>query len=190
MALSPSEVHFAGTGSIYVAPKGTVGPTDVTTAWPTGWIGLGYTNEDGLTLSRSIETENIPVWQSISPVKYALTSVEITQGYTLMQWNADTVDLYFGGVTITQPDATNFPDLYRLDVSSIPELDERAFGYEWHYEGGIVYRTVVERGFVRETDDISLTRSSGAGLPMTVVSQPSANELLAYLLTNDPAFAA
>lgn len=190
MALSPDQVHFAGYGEIRVAPKGTAGPTDVSTDWPTGWVALGYTNEDGLTMSRSAETENIPVWQSISPVKYALTSVQLTQGYTLMQWNRDTVDLYFGGTTITQPDSTNFPDLYRMDIPSAPSLDERAFGYEWHFDADIIYRMVVSRGFVQETDDVSLTRSSGAGLPMTVVSQPSSNELLAYVLTNDPAFAA
>lgn len=129
--LTSSEVRVAANGKIMIAPRGTAEPADVTAAWGTGWVELGYANEDGVTLARSVEREDQQVWQSVTPVRRLLTGVELTTQFTAVQWNRATTALWFGGGQWVQPDATAHPDLWRFDISAIPRVDERMLGIEW-----------------------------------------------------------
>src|SRR6266536_5940320 len=122
-ALAASEIRVAPSGTIYIAPAGTAVPSTISAAW-TGFNQLGYASEDGVKLSRGMDTEMVKGWQSISTLRYLITGVTLTAAFTLLQTNKDVIPLYFGGGSITNQGGGSF----KFDISSAPAVDERVFG--------------------------------------------------------------
>ncbi len=61
-----------GPGRIYIAPIGTAEPTNASTALPSAWQALGYT-EDGTTFTVEITSEPIEVAEELDPILYVNT---------------------------------------------------------------------------------------------------------------------
>src|SRR5262245_37768574 len=97
-ALAAAEIRVAPSGTIYIAPSGTAGPSTITAAW-TGFVQLGYATTDGVQLTRSMDTEQVQAWQTISPLRYIITGVTLQAALTLEQFNKDTLTLWLGGGT-------------------------------------------------------------------------------------------
>ena len=69
MALNADNVRVGLNGNVYVAPKGTTAPADLTSAWDPAWKDLGYLNDDGVEMEYGTDVEDIMAWQSLSPVR-------------------------------------------------------------------------------------------------------------------------
>jgi hypothetical protein len=179
-----SEIRVGANGTIYVAPSGTTPPVDITSPW-TGFVNMGYATEDGGKIARSMDTEMVKAWQSISVLRYIITGVGLTCAFELMQSDKDIIPLYFGGGSIT----TQAAGKYRYDISSSPTIDERVFGLEWT-DGALVYRFIMGRAMVTETGETTVGRSAAIQWPMTMSAMtPNTGTVLGYILTNDSAFA-
>lgn len=184
MPIAGSEVRVGANGTIQLAPSGTAGPANITAPW-TGFTDIGYATEEGVTLSRSLTTEQVRAWQSISTVRYLVTEVEFTLSFNLLQWNKTTLPFWLGGGTVVNQGGGSF----KYSVSSSPTIDERVLGIEW-VDGAVTYRAVIGRGMVTESGESSVTRSEGIALPITFAAMsPAAGTELAYLLSNDTALA-
>ncbi|MBW1600898.1 phage tail protein [Streptomyces sp. JJ66] len=183
MALDADNVRVGLTGNIYMAPKGTAGPTDLATAWPAGWLDLGYMSEDGVSLEYTTQTEDVGAWQSLSPVRKILTGVDMTMGFTAIELKADTVTLFFPGSTLAT--ATG---VHTLTIPSAPGPAEFAFGLEWK-DGTITNRLTLPRGEVTERGAVTVGRSAAVGLEMTVTAYATSAPELATWLSDDPAWA-
>lgn len=181
-ALVAGEIRVGANGTIYIAPSGTAVPSTVTAAW-TGFNQLGYASEDGVKLSRSMDTNMVKGWQSISTLRYLITGVGVTAAFTLLQTNKDVIPLYFGGGSITSQGGGSF----KFDISSAPTVDERTFGVEW-VDGSFTYRLTVPRVMVTDTGETTVGRSDAIQWPFTLSAMsPSSGTVLATLLTNDSA---
>lgn len=101
MALNATQVRSGISGSLYMAPVGTAMPTDVAAAMAAAWKELGYLSEDGPSLEASTDKEQIRAWQSLDPVRTNLTERSMTTSFTLLQRNLNTLQLAFGGGTVT-----------------------------------------------------------------------------------------
>lgn len=183
MALNADNVRVGLTGRIFMAPKGTTAPTDLTTAWAAGWLDLGYMSDDGVSLEPSTDYEEINAWQSISPVRRVLTGVDFTLGFTAIELKADTVKLYFPGSTLATASG-----VHTLSIPAAPDPAEYAFGLEWE-DGTITNRLVIPRGEVTERSAVTIGRSAAVGLEMTVSAYASSAPEIATWLSNDPAWA-
>lgn len=182
---SASEIRVGANGTVYVAPAGTAGPANITAAW-TGFVDMGYTTEDGGKIARSMDTEMVKAWQSVSTLRYLITGVGLTCAFTLIQSDKDIIPLYFGGGTVTAQGGGS----YLYNISSNPAIDERVFGLEWTDGGSIKYRFVMGRCMVTETGETTVGRSAAIEWPFTISAMtPSTGTVLGYLLTNDTAFA-
>lgn len=180
-----SAIRVGANGTVYVAPSGTAGPTDITSAW-TGFTDIGYADEGGVVINRSMDTEVIRAWQSVSVLRYLITGVTLTAAFTLLQWDKDTLPFYMGGGSIT----TQAAGRYKYSISSAPTIDERVLGVEWTDGASIAYRFVIGRGMVQETGESNVQRSDGIKLPITFGAMtPNTGTELGYILTNDTAFA-
>lgn len=184
MPLASSEIRVAVNGAIYVAPGGTTGPADINVAWPGAFIHLGYATTDGVTLQRTLDTEEVRSWQAIGVQRYLITGVGLTAGFALQQFNKTTLPLYLGGGTWVAQGGGS----YRLAISNAPTIDERVLGIEWTDGATLKYRAVIVRGMVSETGELTIGRESEVNLPITFAAM-SADPDLGYLLTNDPAMA-
>lgn len=185
MANDADNVRAALNGSILMAPKGSTAPVDLDTAWDAAWVDLGFMSDDGVNMEYSTNVEDINAWQSLSPVRRILTSVDMTLGFTAIELKARTVTAYFPDSTITAVSGT----VSRLDIPAAPGPAEYAFGLEW-IDGDIKNRLVLPRGEITDRGAISLGRSSAVGLEMTVSAYASSAPEIAIWLSNDPAWAA
>lgn len=185
MANDADNVRVGLNGSVYIAPKGTTAPTDLTTAWPAGWVDLGYLSDDGVEMSYSTETEDINAWQSLSPVRKVLTGVDMTLGFTAIELKTATMTLYFPSATMTDVAGT----VHKLSIPAAPEPDERAIGLEW-VDGDITNRLIIARGEVTDRESITFARSGAVGLGMTVSAYADTAPEIAVWLSDDPAWSA
>ncbi|MFF3928561.1 phage tail tube protein [Streptomyces hirsutus] len=184
MANNADNVRAALNGSIFMAPKGTTAPVDLDTGWAAAWVDLGFMSDDGVSMEYSTDVEDINAWQSLSPVRRILTSVDMTLGFTAIELKARTITAYFPGATITNVSGA----IQRLDIPAAPGPAEFAFGLEW-VDGTIKNRLVIPRGEITDRGAISLGRSAAIGLEMTVSAYASSAPEIATWLSNDPAWA-
>ncbi|WP_326728965.1 hypothetical protein [Streptomyces phaeochromogenes] len=183
MANDADNVRAALNGSIYMAPKGTTAPADLDTPWAAAWVDLGFLSDDGVAMEYSTDVEDINAWQSLSPVRRILTSVDMTLGFTAIELKARTITAYFPSSTITEVSGT----VRRLDIPAAPSPDEYAFGLEW-IDGEVKNRLVIPRGEITERGAITFGRSAAVGLEMTVSAYASSAPEIATWLSNDPAW--
>ncbi|WP_405925409.1 hypothetical protein [Streptomyces sp. NBC_00035] len=158
---------------------------DLDSAWDAAWTDLGFMSDDGVSMEYSTDVEDINAWQSLSPVRRVLTSVDMTLGFTAIELKARTITAYFPGSTISLVSGA----IQRLDIPAAPGPQEFAFGLEW-IDGDIKNRLVVARGEITARESLSLGRSSAVGLGMTVSAYASSAPEIATWLSNDPAWAA
>lgn len=187
MTLVSGQVRVAGTGELFLAPVGTALPTAASTALNVAFEGYGYTTEDGVTLSKSVEREGIPAWQSTTPVRYLITSQELTVACTFLQSNEDILKLWLGSGDFATDGGT--PAGQRADVPVDPVGQQFAMCVEWQ-DASITSRLVVPKVEVTETGDVTLARQATA-FPVTFGAiAPDSGTVLATWLTTDSAFAA
>lgn len=185
MALDADNVRIGLNGNIYMAPKGTTAPIDLDTAWDPAWADLGYMSEDGVEMETATDIEDIMAWQSLTPVRRVLTSLDISLAFTAIELKTKTVTLYFPGATMTDVSGT----VHRLDIPAAPGSQEYAFGFEW-LDGTIKNRLVIPRGEVTDRGAVTFTRGEAVGLEMTVSAYASSAPEIATWLSNDPAWSA
>jgi len=190
MALTASQVRVPGTGELFTAVVGTTAPTDVTTALPAAWTGLGYTQEDGATIGRSLDREPIPAWQSVTPLAYIYNGAELTVAAAMLQSNNDVAALWFGGGDFAESAPSS--GVFKSDMPTIPEGVEKALVLEWTDTRGatdVISRLYIPRAELRDTGDVQLSRTGPTAFQMTWAAlAPDTGSVLATWLTNDAAF--
>ena len=161
MALDPNEVLVAPTGHLYLAPEGTAGPADLTTAWPAAWVDLGYLSEDAVTMSSDAEETEIGAWQSDNPI-WSNVSVGRSIQFQLMQWNEDTLLFAFGGGTYTEG-----AGFFTYTAPPVAGYEVSALGLEV-IDGSKVTRLVWHRVKITDMGDVTFKGDEAAMLDLTV----------------------
>lgn len=96
MANSATNVRVGTTGAIYVGPTSSTAPTGATSTL-TGFTSLGYVHSDGVTETRDRSTNQIRAWQNADLVREVVTEATASFQMVLLETNADTLALYYGG---------------------------------------------------------------------------------------------
>lgn len=186
MAPDPTQLVVAGTGAIYVAPVGTALPATPVASLNAEFTELGYTTDDGLTLKQSRDIKDFFAWQSRDPVRRELISREIMLSFSLEQWNGENLVFALGGGSVTAPGGGTYK--YNFPATT-DHLDEQALIGDWT-DGSKHYRLIVERGNISEDVETKLTRSDLSVLPIGWKALQPTSGVIAYILTDDPAFSA
>lgn len=93
------EVYVAVDGIIAVGEYGTATePTSATSELGGTWTDLGYASDDGVTETTEQSTTALRAWQKAKKVRTLIEEGSVRYQFTLIQTNADTVALYYGGV--------------------------------------------------------------------------------------------
>lgn len=187
MTLVSGQVRVAGTGELSLAPLGSTLPTTADEDLDAAFVGYGYTTEDGVTLSKSVEREGIPAWQSSTPVRYLVTGQELTVACTFLQSNRDILKLWLASGDFAADGGTGGG--VRADVSIDPVGMQYVLVLDWR-DDTISSRLILPKVEITETGDVTLAREATA-FPVTFGAlAPDEGTVLATWLTNDPAFAA
>lgn len=185
MTLVASEVRVPGTGELFVAPVDTAAPTDLATPLPATWVGLGYTQEDGATLSRSLEREPVPAWQSVTPLRYIYNGATLGIAAAMLQSNSQVAGLWWGS-DFAETVASS--GVFKSDMPTIPTSTEQAviLRFDDDDKHSLIW---VPRMDLAETGDITLNRQGATAFQLTFNAMaPDTGSVLATWLTDDPAF--
>lgn len=163
MPVDATQVRVASDGKVLVAPVGTAAPTDTTTAWNASFLDLGFASEDGITISPSLDTEDIMGWQSAYPLRRVVTGSGLEISFTCMQANADTLALFYNGTVTTG----------KLDVPVAPGVQERTLGIEWS-DGATKWRLIVPRAVLSDRGEMTLARGEATSMELTFTALPPA----------------
>lgn len=171
------------TGAVLSAPAGTTGPTDPTTAWPTGWVELGWISEDGVTESYSDDTNEINAWQNGATVRTVITGSTATYHFTPIETNPEVLARYHKGSEVVQEVGDAFATIEIIGA----QTDIRAWAFDV-IDGPNHVRLYLARAEVTERGDISYTNADPVGYEMTLTAYPDSNGVVAVKMIQAAAF--
>lgn len=190
-SITANDIRVPNRGRVLAAPKGSVVPTDTTTAWDAAWNDLGYTDEKGVVFSKKDSKTPIKAWQSISPVRYILTDRDIHLMFVMEQWNKKTLAVWSNeglGAVVANGSVSGE---YKLSFSPNPKDQELMIGVEWTDDvNTVTHRIFAVRGSISDTADIPISHAGAATLGVTyqTMATDSATDLVTMLM-KDPSMA-
>ena len=162
MALDSTKVRVAVSGEVLMgltsatAPTGTGGAT-------TGFTGLGYVSEDGVTETRDRSSDTIKAWQNAATVRTVVTDANLTYSFTLIETKKETVELYYG-TTVTQ--AASEGNFVIVPAST---GGRRSFIIDV-VDGSELIRTYIPSGEVTEVGDKVYASGEPIGYEVTITA--------------------
>lgn len=181
MAKDATKVRVALTGTVYVADENSTIPADITVTPNASWADLGYTTEDGVTFSLEQETEDIPGWQSLEPLRIIVTAEPKGFNFTLRQLEKQSFTTAFGG-TVTGS-AGNW--IWTPPASGVQPV--KAYIIEFN-DDTLKYRFIYRRNQQQGARELNFVRSNAVNLPLDY-KVLAASPTSWLVQTNDPAFA-
>jgi hypothetical protein len=162
-ALNPDNVQV-GTNNgpgLYVAPVGSVAPSDAATAWGTGWQVLGYISNAGPEVASAITSTSLVPWQSVIPLRTIITERTITMHFILWELNPVTLGMYFDA----DPPTADAQGNLAFDVASQAPGHQYALGID-AMDNEAVFRVVFPRATLSAAGNMTIAR--GAIVPLEV----------------------
>lgn len=165
MATNSSNVRVAVSGEVLMGATDAAAPTGTGGA-RTGFTGLGFVSEDGVTETRDRSSDDIKAWQNAATVRTVVTDASLTYAFTLIETKRETVELYYGsevtagaddGSLVIIPSATGGRRSFVIDV----------------VDGDEVITTYVPEGEVTETGDKVYASGEPVGYEVTITAYPS-----------------
>jgi len=184
MAIDGGQVRVAGGGHVYVAAKGTALPKDLSDLDPTKYFDLGYVTEDGVAFSFGRETDDINAWQG-DKVKVITTKEPAMVKFALMQTNADTMKVAFGGGSIAES-GTAPNVVYTFTPPPTGTNTERVLVIEFA-DGDAKYRYLLPRVQIEGTVEYTLTRNGAVTYPLEFGILDNGDNAKFEIVSNDPA---
>jgi hypothetical protein len=138
-ALANIRIYGDDAGGVWVAAKGTTGPT--TLAAPgVGFSEIGWISEDGISQERSQDATSFRAWQGGQVVRRKITNTEDTFSFQALETNAVTHGLMFRGQTPTIATGVATTVVQNQSVT-----DERAWVFDM-VDGTVTKRYVIPSG--------------------------------------------
>lgn len=166
MALNAANVRVAVTGEVSVGATSATAPTSSSSSL-TGFTGLGYVSEDGVTETRDRSTEDIKAWQNSATVRTVITDGTLTYNFRLIETTKAAVELAYG-TTVTQtvpegtyaivPTATGGRKSFVIDV----------------VDGANLKRIYIPQGEVTEVGDVTYASGEPIGYEVTITAYADA----------------
>lgn len=164
MATDSTKVRVAVSGEVLMGATSATAPTG-TSGTTTGFTGLGYVSEDGVTETRDRSSDDLKAWQNAAIVRTVVTDANLTYSFTLLETKKETVELYYGttvtaasteGNFVIVPSSTGGRRSFILDV----------------VDGAELMRVYIPSGEVTETGDRVYASGEPIGYEVTVTAYP------------------
>lgn len=162
MATDSSKVRVAVSGEVSMGPTTATAPTG-TSGGLTGFDGLGYVSEDGVTETRDRSSDPIKAWQNGATVRTVVTDSGLTYSFTLLETKKETVELFYG-TTVTQ--AVGEGDFVIVPAST---GGRRSFVLDV-VDGAELLRVYIPQGEVSEVGDVVYSNGEPIGYEVTITT--------------------
>lgn len=156
-------------GAVFTAPLGTTLPTDATTALGSGFTGLGYVSEDGLTNSYSRDIEDVKAWGGDTVLTLETDMTDEWSFSLLESLNSDVLEVFYGedNVTVSNGEIS-------IKVNSDQKAN-RVWVFDMSLAGGGKKRIVLPNAVITETEDIPYKDDEAVIYGFTLKALPDAN---------------
>lgn len=183
MAGDANQTQLWQGADVFIAPVGTAGPTDTTTAWAAGWEAVGLLDgEAGFEESRESETNEHYAWGG-KLFKRTSGKHKRTFKFVALEDNDVVFDLVNPGSTRTAVAGV------RTSVVKTPVAGEQfAVGFELR-DGGRTKRRHAATAEVQEVATVKESETDPTVYEITVVIFPEADDTLYRTVEDDPATA-
>lgn len=161
MAIDASAVRVGVSGIIASAALGTAAPTSAVSSIA-AFTDHGFASEDGVTEANAQTIEKIRAWQNAAVVRTTVTEGEVTFQTTLIQTDATTVPLVFGGTVAGDGSIVLSPGTERAHRAFIIDV----------IDGANVIRNWIPDGQVTELGDIVYQNGEPIGYEVTITAYP------------------
>jgi hypothetical protein len=175
-------VRVGVTGTVYVAPKGTALPEDVTTPLNAAFTSVGFISEDALTESLAITTERLRAWQRPVGIRSLTTEVEWTFQFGMLETSPLVLDLYYGGAVSTVDTG-----VATTEILAWPTSTQRAMVIEIE-DGDVLTRYAIPVVEIGEREEVNHSNTEGTIWGVTVNVMGSSIDQMGFRITNDPEF--
>ena len=166
MATDSGNAGVARAGEVYRGPTSATAPTGTASA-TTGFDGLGYLSDAGITEARDRSTNNIVAWQNGDTVRTLVTEAGIAWTFTMLETKTATVEEYYG--TLVTESATE--GTYDINPSSTGGRKSYIIDT---LDGAELERVYISEGEVTEVGERTRVSSDIDSYEVTVTGYPSA----------------
>lgn len=172
------------TGGVLVAPKGTVLPTDVTTALLPAFKAVGYLTDSGVVKSEKRNTGTINAWGG-DTIAATSKGYDVTIKLDLAEFlNAITQGLIYGTANVVStPAGPTAGNLLKVTATSAP-TPRNAWVFEIINDVKRV-RLVVPDAKVMDTGDTTFKDDAIAAAALTLQAFPDSTGAYYYVYTDD-----
>jgi hypothetical protein len=171
MSGDPTNTALWQNADVYIAPSGTAGPTDVSTAWASGWDAVGLLDgEKGFTEARSDTSSDYYAWGGIL-VRKTKTKHKRTIKFIALEDNDTVFNLVNPGSARTT--ATGITTA----TVKVPTNADFAIGFEVR-DGTKVRRRSVLRATLESVGDVVNSEGTLTAHELTVVLYPASDGTL------------
>jgi hypothetical protein len=172
MTKTAANVRVGVVGEVHYDGLDGTEPTSATAAL-TGFVGLGYVSEGGVTQSISGSTTNLVAWGG-DTVRTVSTEHNATFSFVLIETSAEVLKTYYGDDTATASAAKITAAQGRRGMWVIDVLD-----------GDYTIRLVLPDAQVTTTGDVVYATGELIGYPITLTAYPDTSEVKAYIYIDD-----
>ena len=162
-------------GAVSVAATTATLPTSTGTTLGSGWTGLGYISEDGLTNNNTPESETIKAWGGdivLTPV----SGKEDTFTFTLIEAiNVDVLKVIYGSSNVSGTLGSGITVNAKAD-----EMDAHAWCIDMVLRNNVAKRIVIPNGVISEVGEIAYTDGDAVGYEVTVTAFPNSSGVTHY----------
>lgn len=157
-------------GAVSVAATTATLPTSTGATLGTGWTGLGYISEDGLTNENSPESEIIKAWGGdivLTPV----TGKADTFSFTLIEAiNLDVLKVIYGSSNVTGTLGSG------VTVNAKTEdMEAHAWVADMVLRNNVAKRIVIPNGTISEVGEITYADNEAVGYEITITAFPNSS---------------
>lgn len=180
MAGDAKQTSLWSGADVYIAPQGTPGPTDTTTAWAASWEAVGLLDgEEGFTEGREGETSEHYAWGGIL-FRRTASKHKRTFKFVALEDNDVVFDLINPGSTRSATGGL------RTSIVKVPTAGTRfAIGFETR-DGDRVKRRFAMNAEVQEVAEIKESETDPTVYEITVVLFPETDGTLYETVEDDP----
>jgi hypothetical protein len=166
VATNSSKIRVAVSGEVLLGATSAAAPTGTGSA-TTGFTGLGYVSEDGVTETRDRTSDPIKAWQNGATVRTVVTDSGLTYTFTLLETKKEIVELFYG-TTVTQAAAEG-------DFVVVPANTggRKSFVLDV-VDGAELLRIYIPQGEVAEVGDVVYSNGEPIGYEVTVTTYEDA----------------
>lgn len=152
----------ANGAGIFLAPEGSVAPTDADSALDAAFYTVGYLGEDGPQPSFEPTFTDIPAWQSSFPIKRVPGAATLTVAFTMKEVAPQSVATFFGTAVPTETAGE-----FTVAGASVPNPPVLSVVIQAQ-DGTSYARLYVARAQLSAAGAMTFTRTDAISMPVTL----------------------